>query len=114
MTTQRILLINEDGTAEVGGVECVLVPREPVAWIQRHAGYADRLFFASQIDHPRKYQWNSEVTWEPLLSAAAIDLSGLPVVPRRKQLGDEAVHGDRYRRALGWNQALDAMGVKAK
>lgn len=95
--TKRVLILNEGGTAEVNGVKVRVVPVEPTETMLCAA--------ESSIVHGERDMYRA------MLSAVTIDLSGLPVVPRRKQLGDEAVHGDRYRRAWGWNQALDAIGA---
>ena len=46
-----------------------------------------------------------------VVAAAALDLSSLPVVPER----DKRVLGDNEREeghTDGWNQALDAIGVR--
>lgn len=98
MTAQRILLINDDGTAEVGGVKVRVVPVEPT---EAMCNACTRVLEAE--DYPQAHRL--------VLSAAAIDLSGLPRVPERKPLGDDDKYGERYLRAWGWNQALDAVGV---
>lgn len=104
--TKRILLINEDGTAEVGGVKVRVVPVEPVAWqdiASPHLIYSDE-----DLDPMWRFMMN------PLFAAAAIDLSGLPRVPERKVLNASAAdhYGQQRARIDGFNQALDAIGVK--
>jgi len=100
MTDKRVLLINEDGTAEVGGVKGKFVPVEP-QWKMLCAG-------ADFDTNDENADLGADVAgiYRAMLSAAAIDLSGLPRVPSFPDLN---YHG-AYRR--GFAAALDAMGVK--
>lgn len=99
MTAPRVLLLNPDGTAEVGGVKVRVVPDEPVAWL--HPVYLRSRQLAMDATPMRLSEQQIA-----LYSAAAIDLSGLPVVPER--ITDLRISVG-YR--MGFAAALDAIGV---
>lgn len=103
MTTQRILLINEDGTAEVNGVKVRVVPVYP-QWKMLCAG-------ADFDTNDENADLGADVAgiYRAMLSAAAIDLSGLPRVPERRPLNER--DGIDVCNAC-WNDALTAIGVK--
>jgi len=82
--TQRIALINPDGTLDIGGVRCKVVRLVDIEFLPSHL----------RIDI--------------LKDAAAIDLSSLPVVPARRVSMD--INGKNG--WAQWNAALDAIGVK--
>ena len=88
--TKRILILNDDGTAEVGGVMCKLVPVEPTwaitdAWNSSGADDTSRDWMLwDRGTKPDWEQWSrdhAKLDWNAMLSAAAIDLSGLPEAP---------------------------------
>lgn len=100
MTDKRVLLVSEDGTAEVNGVKGKFVPVDP-QWKMLCAG-------ADFDTNDENADLGADVAgiYRAMLSAAAIDLSSLPRVPECKT--DDI--GSTYTR--GWNACLDAMGVK--
>lgn len=100
----RIALINDDGTTTVGGVLCKLVPVEASDDAQVAGMEASVLGRASVDDSAYVLS-----IYTAMLAAATLDLSALPELPKRRQLGEAAIHGDRYPRAWGWNQAIDAI-----
>ena len=115
--TKHVLLINDDGTATVGGVTVRVVPLEPTSAMlvdavkERHGQATYRCVSASGCV---EFEAEARADYEAMLSAAAIDLSSLPVVPERLKsppfgwLPDDG--GEEY--AQAYNAALDAMGVK--
>lgn len=109
MTAQRILLLNPDGTAEVNGVKVRVVPEEP------SVQSCDAMLQAigRGFDHASQHARGNAVyaAYVRALSAAAIDLSGLPRVPERPAVEPRDTDYDAGVCA-GYNSALDAMGVK--
>ncbi len=102
--TKRVLLVSEDGTAEVNGVKVRVVPVEPT----------DEMIRANLDcqDYDPEDPAESVVycLYCAMLSAVAIDLSSLPVVPERKtNLHLEAKILRGYQD--GWNAALYAIGA---
>lgn len=105
MTDTRVLIINADGTAVVGGVEYVLVPREPTEEMARDGAAKLRDFFEQSGPYPR-----TKAMYKAMLSAAAIDLSGLPRVPERVLL-----ESDPFCPKCGHNRdisSVSSVGVK--
>lgn len=86
--TKRVLLINPDGTAEVNGVKVRVVPVGP------------------------QPEWSISMgeIYRRMLSAAAIDLSSLPVVPERLPIKQDDPLFIASANAT-WNAALDAIGA---
>lgn len=113
--TKRILIVDETGECEIGGVEYVLVKKDAITWLNGEGSFEcpPERYFRGE---PPRYWWRSVFRDKAALSAAALDLSGLPGVPEsRTQTEDERYHPDaHYECGLtdGWNEALDAIGVK--
>jgi hypothetical protein len=102
--TKRVLLIAEDGTAEVGGVRIKVVRADDL-----YAAIESLGAFVSDEGWGQNDMDNMDNL------AAAIDLSGLPILERRTQTEYQRYNGnEHYECGLtdGWNEALDAMGVK--
>lgn len=178
MTDKRVLLVSEDGAAEVGGKEYVLVPRvekpaprivfrvmydchmfdkleattpdaaveewlakyseDQQAYINGHSEpqnigrpdlcpmsiiygpkderrYGPMVYWRRDIyDKAQLERWRVECNkaiadMNAMLSAAALDLSGLPRVPERQEI--PLWKCCDIERALGFNEALDAIGA---
>ncbi len=71
--TLRIALIDETGECEIGGVRCKVVPVEA----------SNEMELAYYLGLHNSGTRNCYPVYRAMLSAAAIDLSGLPVVPPR-------------------------------
>jgi len=79
MTLRIALIDNQTGDCEIGGVRCKVVPVEPTDYYYEwDTGFGLRRSFSAA-----QYNGMPPNRSMPLLSAAAIDLSGLPVVPPR-------------------------------
>lgn len=83
MTLRIALIDDQTSECEIGGIRCKAVPVEPVAW--KHDITTDNDLHYTVYDKERDIElWDDEMcVSSPLLSAAALDLSGLPVVPPR-------------------------------
>lgn len=117
MTDKRVVIL-EDGQVTIGGVVHVLVPKEPTEAMANEYLNANTDYWRDQDKLPRHIgKWRNGTPAEAtifsltaMLSAAAIDLSGLPRVPERKILSPNFPllqwhFGD------GFNTALDAIGA---
>lgn len=106
MTDKRVVILT-DGRVTIGGVVCKLVPVEPTPET------CNAIFNAIRISRD-----SPAYVHAAMLSAAAIDLRGLPRVPER--LPDASVNltdtieriAFKDGRVMGFNEALDAMGIK--
>lgn len=95
MTKRTALIDDQTGEFTVSGIRCKVVPVDLIGII-RSLGYTTM---------------RQSVEVDAAISAAAIDLSGLPGVPEREtnlHLEAQILRGYQD----GWNAALDAIGVK--
>lgn len=90
--TLRIALIDETGECEIGGVRCKVVPVEPTReWCTEYLAANKEYWDIQDRQALPPLKWRNGTPAEAtsyayqaaMLSAAAIDLSGLPAVPPR-------------------------------
>ena len=72
--TKRLLLIDETGECEIGGIRCKVVPVEPTDEM------VDAAWDSGATDYVGEHHriWSAGHAYRAMLSAAAIDLSSLP------------------------------------